>query len=56
MPEQKKPTLAETIYRNTELIGKQLAPLVLLAQEARLEGGICRTTGRPSRDDALISP
>src|SRR6201998_1324276 len=48
-------TLAERILAVEHRIYPEALRL-LAAGAVRLEGGICRTTGRPSRDDALISP
>jgi phosphoribosylglycinamide formyltransferase-1 len=50
---------ADTLAARILAVEHRIYPdaLKLLADGAvRLEGGICRTTGRPSRDDALISP
>jgi phosphoribosylglycinamide formyltransferase 1 len=50
---------ADTLTARILTVEHRIYPdaLRLLADGAvRLEGGICRTTGRPSRDDALISP
>ena len=35
MPDQKKPTLAEATYRNTQRLGKMLEPLKMLADQAQ---------------------
>jgi phosphoribosylglycinamide formyltransferase 1 len=50
---------ADTLAARILTVEHRIYPdaLRLLADGAvRLEGDICRTTGRPSRDDALISP
>jgi phosphoribosylglycinamide formyltransferase-1 len=50
---------ADTLAARILTVEHRIYPdaLRLLADGAvRLEGDICRTKGRPSRDDALISP
>jgi phosphoribosylglycinamide formyltransferase-1 len=50
---------ADTLAARILTVEHRIYPdaLKLLADGAvQLEGGICRTTGQPSRDDALISP